>query len=541
MRTAPVNNPIILMRLKNRFYLFDRLRLCLLIFFLFSTFYLLSFTSPIHAARTELIYDGNFIQRTDIVKFNGIDYIFLKSIAALFRGKTQWYPIAGKVTLQLNNQKITFDTDSRVVTIGNKKMHLSSPTRVIKGKIYVPVEFFLTENFMAIADCKVSWNPENHMITAEPRVSLFLPRIYTRARLTRIVLESAEEMSPDVKKKKKTIVVEIPKARIASEENIKIKNQIVDRLKMTQQRRSVLIKIDLTKDVTTYSWHQEKNPNRMVLDIHHPEDSQTMEDEKFPEVVLPVTKVSTPQAPSAQPTQTTVRPASQVKKIVVDAGHGGKDPGAIGRKGTKEKDINLLIALELARILEIEGGYDVLLTRSSDTFISLIDRTLFANEHRADLFISIHCNASLRKAQEGFEIYFLADEASDSHAEAAAELENAVIELEGPSSPKKQRLQELLFSMARTEFINDSSLLCSTIARDVEKRVPIENRGVKQANFHVLHGAQMPCTLVECAFLTQSSEEQKLRKKKFRSALVDAIFTGIEDYQRQVQLLYKSR
>ena len=131
------------------------------------------------------------------------------------------------------------------------------------------------------------------------------------------------------------------------------------------------------------------------------------------------------------------------------------------------------------------------------------------------------------------------EEASDLEAETIAEFENAVEHLESPMSPQKQRLHDLLASMARNEFINESSLLCQAISDGVKKRVPITFRGIKRADFHVLHGAEMPSVLAECAFLTNGQDEDKLRQRKFRSAMVDAIVAGVQNYERKVEVLKK--
>jgi N-acetylmuramoyl-L-alanine amidase len=456
----------------------------------------------------------------------------------MFKGRTQWYPIAGKVVLRLYNHKIEFSIDSRTTAIGSKKVSLTGPIRQVRGTIFIPVDFFLSSDFSELVDCRVSWNPQSLILNAEPRVSLFPPRIYSRPSLTRIVIESAVEVSPEIKKKDSRILVDIPKVRIAGEETVRVNDKVVESVTVSNARKGALLKVTLAKNVTSYAWFQEKDPPRLILEFQNPSPSGPSQKEEFKEVVPPERQnpASAQNAGDAKSPAASPQP-SRIKRIVVDAGHGGKDPGAVGRLGTKEKDINLLIALELARILRIEGGYEVLLTRTDDTFVSLIDRSLFSNNARADLFISIHCNASVRKREGGFEIYFLAEDASDAHAEATAELENAVIELEGPPSERNKKAQEVLSSMARTEFINESSLLCSTIDRAVTKGVSIQNRGVKQADFHVLHGVQMPSVLVETAFITASQDEQKLRRRRYRTAMVDAILTGIQNYENQLALL----
>lgn len=605
--------------------------------FFAAIFTLLALAGPVFADRAELIHDGNLVRKTDLKEIGGQDYLPLKSLAVLFKGQTQWQPVANKVILQLNNKKITFNIGSKSILIGSEKASLSAPARMVDGTIFVPVDFFTEPPFTEIAECKVRWDKQLQMLLAVSKATLQLPRVYSGTLRTQVMIESTEEMSPAIKKSGQIIAIDIPDAKLADGESLQLKDRLVRRIDMVRARKGVVIKLELAPGVTSYVHNREEDPTRLVLEIRSPAyfkkgSGNEIEEVGLPErmadtmpapvpalndavqsteispkatpaspqsgsssdsgsgsVSLPVpSPVSIPvpapspdspansapapapaksdaqtpaaKAPSpaaaaspAKPSEASVTPVpvplpvpakksrrrSAIKTIVVDAGHGGKDPGAIGRGGTKEKDINLLIALELARILEIEGGYDVLLTRTDDTFVPLVDRSLFANEKKADLFISIHCNASVRRKEGGFEIYYLAEESSDPHAEETEHLENAVIALEDPKSPKKKKLQDLLFSMAQTEFINESSLLSNAVNRSVKKRVNIESRGVKQANFHVLHGVNMPSVLVESGFMTYQAEEQKLRSRKFRSSLVDAILTGVQNYEKELAKLQR--
>lgn len=506
-----------------------------------SLFFLLTFSpflllSPANSSKLELLHEGNFIENTEIQKLNGQDYISLKAIALLLKGKTQWYPIAGQVALQAKNRRALFNVDSKQVVLGNKKTTMTAPLRIVKNQAYAPLHFFITAPFSDFFDQSLYLDSQKRSLHLKSRANFFFPRIFSRSDLTRVVLQSETEIQPTLQKKDKTFLIEIPNAKIGEEEELKLRNSVVERLKLIHERKGALLKIELLEDVTSYSLFRKNGAGPWILEMQSPSPLMEIKPSSIEEGSLPPSSVA---PPTFTPDPRALQP---IRKIVVDAGHGGHDSGAKGPRGTEEKEMNLLIALELAEILTREG-YEVLLTRSDDTFVPLRERTLFANQNRADLFISIHCNASPKKRRvkvgkkSGFEIYFLAEEASDIHAEAAAEFENAVIELEGSGTPQKQKLHELLLSMARTEFINESALLCHKIAKAVERRVPIENRGVKQADFHVLHGAQMPSVLVESAFIDYPAEEKKLRTKKFRSAIVEAIFAGILDYEKELQLL----
>jgi N-acetylmuramoyl-L-alanine amidase len=216
--------------------------------------------------------------------------------------------------------------------------------------------------------------------------------------------------------------------------------------------------------------------------------------------------------------------------IVIDPGHGGEDPGAVGKYGTKEKDVNLKIAMLVKQKL-IEEGFDVLLTRETDVFIPLVKRTEFANKHNADLFISIHCNASEKPTgtDHGLEVYFLSEKATDPDAVATEKLENEVVRFE-KQTEELTKLQKLLWSMIVNEFINESSKLCSLVGKEVTNRTQQNYRGVKQAGFYVLRGAQMPAVLIECGFISNPVEELKLNREDFQNLIATGITAAIKKY-----------
>ncbi|GAI14419.1 unnamed protein product, partial [marine sediment metagenome] len=158
-----------------------------------------------------------------------------------------------------------------------------------------------------------------------------------------------------------------------------------------------------------------------------------------------------------------------------------------------------------------------------------------ANREKADLFISIHCNASLKSRTKGFEIYFLSDKASDEEAQAVANMENAVMALE-ERTEEKNELSSILWSLAMNEFMNDSSEICSLVSSQVDNHLrTMENRGVKQAGFTVLRGAKMPAILVEVGFISNRSEERKLKSSKFQKKLVESVCAGVKEYKEWVE------
>ncbi|HNT52994.1 MAG TPA: N-acetylmuramoyl-L-alanine amidase, partial [Candidatus Syntrophosphaera sp.] len=222
----------------------------------------------------------------------------------------------------------------------------------------------------------------------------------------------------------------------------------------------------------------------------------------------------------------------RVQRIVLDPGHGGKDPGAVGARGTREKDINLAVALKLKQMMEKELGVTVLMTRSDDRFVSLADRTKFANDNHADIFISIHTNASKTRSAKGLETYYLST-AITSEARAVEALENNVVELyEGKG--EKQKYDDLAFilsDLSLTEHLENSNHLATFVHQNLVTGTRSCDRGIKQANFYVLRGAFMPSILIEMGFISNGEEELLLVNKEYQDRISRTIFEGIKRFK----------
>ncbi len=224
----------------------------------------------------------------------------------------------------------------------------------------------------------------------------------------------------------------------------------------------------------------------------------------------------------------------KVRRIVIDAGHGGHDTGAIGPTGVREKDVTLGVAKELASQLR-SRGYDVVLTRDGDRYLALEERTRLANQHRGDLFISIHANAHRSPSQSGVETYSL-NLASDRYAKRLAARENATAE------SSASELQYMLADLATRANTVDSARLARIVQQSIVQGVAKKfgkpkDHGVKHALFFVLLGAKMPAILVETAFLSNPAEEKKLAGSPYRAALARSIADGVEKFVARRQEL----
>ncbi|PIP13624.1 MAG: hypothetical protein COX48_03710 [bacterium (Candidatus Stahlbacteria) CG23_combo_of_CG06-09_8_20_14_all_34_7] len=223
-----------------------------------------------------------------------------------------------------------------------------------------------------------------------------------------------------------------------------------------------------------------------------------------------------------------------LKTIIIDAGHGGKDPGAIGPTGLQEKTINLDITLRLKKLINAGcKNLDVVLTREKDIYVSLSERTLFANKYPYALFISIHCNASKNKSSKGFETYFLSNAKTDWERAVEAR-ENSSLTFDLPEEEKKG-LDFILWDLAQNEFLSASSRLAEFIQTEYENKYKIENRGLKQAGFYVLKGNYMPAVLIETSFISNKEEEKKLKSKDYREELAHLIYNGLIKYIKEYE------
>lgn len=218
--------------------------------------------------------------------------------------------------------------------------------------------------------------------------------------------------------------------------------------------------------------------------------------------------------------------------IAIDAGHGGEDPGAIGRRGTREKDVVLAIARKLQKLVRKEPGMRPVMIRDGDYYVGLRDRVEKAREHQADLFISIHADAFKNHKAHGSSVFVLSDRgASSEAARFLAESENSADMLGGVSLDDKDDLLKLvLVDMVKNSTIEDSHDVAAKVLRDLRHVNSLHRNRVEQAAFRVLKSPDVPSILVETAFISNPAEERKLRSSRHQQALAKAMLGGIRSY-----------
>ena len=275
-----------------------------------------------------------------------------------------------------------------------------------------------------------------------------------------------------------------------------------------------------------------QGPSRYVIDFYSEGPTPTPLPTAKPEVTTTQQRSPAPSAPVPSPA------GNKRQLIVIDAGHGGHDPGAVGNK-LKEKDINLKAVGELSASLK-KLGYDVKLTRADDRYLKLNERAVIANEANADIFISLHCNALPKgKHASGIELYLMA-ESTDKDALNLAILENRELsgnaqnaaEVNAAADKRTQLLLKILGDMQQNDKINESTVLAEHIY-DRMRGAGLSIRKVRQAPFYVLQGAGMPALLVEMGYITEASDAKLLNSQAHRQKMMDALAAGIQTYLKR--------
>ena len=250
-------------------------------------------------------------------------------------------------------------------------------------------------------------------------------------------------------------------------------------------------------------------------------------------VATPVQQPVARPAVGAKPTVAINPPASKPTRWVVfiDAGHGGKDPGAIGRSKTREKDITLAAALELAEQLRATGVVEPVLSRSDDRYLKLRERIRLAREREADIFISLHADAAPSSHAHGISIFTLSDKASDKEAAKLAQRENQADLIGGPDlAVEDPDAAGELLRMFQRESMNQSTYLASSILRQIKDMPGGDKRGHRFAGFAVLKAPDMPSVLVEMGFITNRQDEANLNKESYRKTLMERLARAIISY-----------
>lgn len=338
---------------------------------------------------------------------------------------------------------------------------------------------------------------------------------------TRIVIEADNEINFTKKRisQPDRLYIDMPNAKIKEalkKEPIPVGDGILKQIRVSQHTtRDARVVLDLGS-IDDYRLYPIPEPHSLVIDVYGTKYRQENE-----------TREKTANSQENKGISLSQQLNLTIKTIVLDPGHGGKDPGAIGKNGLMEKDVTLDVAKRLKKILVERANKKVYLTREDDTYIRLEQRPTIASGKKADLFISIHVNSNTKRSSRGVETYIL-NLSSDKWAQKTAARENMA------SEKSISDLEKILFDLAdnNKEISMDLALsvqksVVTALRKDYSK---IEDLGVKQAPFYVLIGTKVPSILAEVSFISNTDEEKRLRTAEYRQKIAEGLYEGIQKY-----------
>jgi N-acetylmuramoyl-L-alanine amidase len=451
-------------------------------------------------------------------------YLRANDVARLFKATQFWNASSRKVVLGIGTTRFTLTVDTRVVVIDGQPVLMRTPVRYEGGFVLIPLEFILDVASHYTARVLV-WNEDSEMLSIEGLVfsvesisfSTAADRSTATIKLAEPLLCVADKGTPGL------VRLKIYRGRIdPGQFLVREKHGLFNGVRAEQTERDAYIYFDIDKLSTRIRVERSEEP---------PEIQVVLEKGELPEIPEP--EFSSRKSVEIIGEKPAERKHIEIETVILDPGHGGRDNGKTGVTGVLEKDVNLELANRLRVKIENELGLKVVLTREDDRLLPLSERSEIANQAGGDLFISIHCNSWFSGKTGGFEAYFLSPARTEGEREVAR-AENAADEAAGRRENNNE-IDFILWDMVQNEFINESSYFAELIQKAMNERLEIRNRGVKQANFTVLMGANMPAVLIETAFLSNPAEEKLLTDPEFQGQVTDGIVEAIRQFRERYQ------
>ena len=428
---------------------------------------------------------------------------------------------ARSLTLSIEGREVTLYDKKSLASVGGDLRLLSSPVLLEEGRWLVPLDS-LPRLLGPLLKKRVDFRPASRVLLVG---NVDVPRVTVSTAVSgdavRVVLEATQRVPFRVQQETGRVTVTIPHDAVdIAYQQERLTNGIVDLIQY-QGGKDNTFAIHLGQRFLQLKATEEVSPPRLVLEF-----------QARPVAPGAVASAGPPGSPSPPSSPPPAVEAGGVRTVVIDPGHGGEEVGAQGPGGTLEKDVTLAIARKLRAALANSLGLQAFLTRDRDQELALDERAAVANNYKADLFVSIHANASRSQGAKGSEVYFLTYQATDDESRRIAAIEGGAF-TPGTPAPGSGDLALILWDMAQAEHLEASSALASRIQEELAEVTGSEGRGVKQAPFRVLVGAAMPAVLVEVAFISNAEEERLLVSDGYQSKVVAALVRGVARYQQQ--------
>lgn len=470
----------------------------------------------------------------------------------------------GKLVLKFGATAVQLSAGSGAAKVGAKDERLPLPPQERNGRLFVPVEFFSLPTVCNALGKEIEFNETAWSLDAKASFQVGELDYFSYGSRTRVSVSVNDVTAYKTAENGRLAEVRIPKAVVPAPDRIEIRDGLVETAASVQDGDDAVIRIEraekggalkVTVDSDSLDIEVaavEKEPPSAISRAGikgsaKPAAPVKQEAKLVPDAVVAQSSAQPKNQSASSPSREAATPAKQPEarlelvdsvsipktgkvRVVIDAGHGGKDPGGSRRKGVPEKTLNLSMANDIAGYLRSDGRFEVLMTRTSDVFLPLDRRSQIANNWQADIFISLHANANSHKKESGYEVYFMSENATDPWAAETADFENSVRGMEEPQPESTAGF--LLHNLARNEYMNEAAHLAGMVAKGMDRKTPIKNSGVKQAAFYVLRGTYSPAILVEMGYMTNASDVKYLNNAKMRKQMAKGIYEGIVNYAK---------
>lgn len=442
---------------------------------------------------------------------NGQEMFPLDDLARLFTLAVKEDPIAGGLTITVRNQTILLSPNQEIASVGGRLVSLPSPPARDGGAWFVPVDF-VARALAPVAGTPIELRkPSRLVLVGSIRMPRVAGRVEPLGNLARVTLDVAPATPHTVTQEGGRLLVRFQADALDAALPA---TTAPDLVQAVRPEGATAIAIELGPRFTSFRATDlpgDRGGGRIVIEV----------------VAAPTETPGAPAAPATPPAEAPplldLAPPGSLRTIVIDPGHGGADEGAHGPGGATEKSITMATARRLKASLEARLGVRVILTRDGDTAIGLDERAAVANNNKADLFVSLHANASIRPAASGAEVFYLSlDEYGEEAARAASA--SAALPVFGGGV---RDIEVVPWRMAQARHIERSGGFARDVEAALRGRVPMSPRALMQAPLRVLVGANMPAVLVEMGFITNPEQEKRLVSAEYQNDVVQSVVDAV--------------
>jgi N-acetylmuramoyl-L-alanine amidase len=455
------------------------------------------------------------------VAVGGREMVSLTVLAEIFDLTVFEDAAAGGITVTHRGRTIVLAPDQTLASVGGRLVSLPAPAVRASDGWLVPFEF-ISRALALVHSLPLELRPASRLVVVG---NLRVPRVLVRYELVgdraRVTIEPTPRTSSTVRREPGRLLVTFDADRLDVALPVIGSSALVEGISVADEPSTLAIALGpafASYEITDGSG--VAGATRLTIELR----TSSLEISSAPEPARP-----DPDRPSPM-FERPRRPA--IRTIVLDPGHGGDDAGAHGAGGTLEKNVTLGVARRLAAMVESRLGLRVLLTRQGDQTVRLDERAAVANNNKADLFISLHANASLHASVAGAEVFYLSVEEYGTEASRLTSIQSPVLPVFGGG---QRAIDVVQWDMAQVGHLDESTILARTVAERLAARIPMSERALQPAPFRVLAGANMPAVLVEMGFMTNPTQESALASGEFQNDVAQALFESVVSFRGYVE------